>query len=135
MELLLNLVWIALAIGLFVIFWRRERSTARPGVSRYLPMMALACALLLLFPVISASDDLHPAQALMEDATRRVLHLASLQHSPAGSSMPYSLPVALLGLLFALTRWQPVINLESKVRVLDGFSSCRECRGPPACCR
>lgn len=130
MELLLNLIWIALAIGSFVIFMLRQRS--RHGRAQWTSVFALACILLVLFPIISASDDLHPSQALMEDATRRVLHFASSPHSPAGSSVPISLPVALLGFLFALTCWRTMIHLESKVRVLEGHSYSRQVRGPPA---
>lgn len=133
MELLLNLVWVALAIGLFAIFWRRGHTAAHPRVSRCVSMLVLAGVLLLLFPIISASDDLHPSQALMEDATRRVLHVASPLHSPAGGSVPDNLPVVLLGFLLALTCWQPAINLESKVRVLEGHCFSRESRGPPPC--
>ena len=131
MELLLNLIWVALAIGSFAIFMRRRIA---PQASRSITLyVALACMLLLLFPIISASDDLHPSQALMEDATRRVLHLASPQHSPAGGSVPNSVPVLLLGFLLALTSWQPAGNMESKVRVLVGHRFRPEGRGPPAC--
>jgi hypothetical protein len=126
MELLLNLVWVALAVGLFVIFWRR-----RPAASNGLRMMALACVLLLLFPIISASDDLHPAQALAEEATRRASHLASpLQLSPANPA-PAILPVLLLGLLFALTSMQPATGFRPKLCVLEGYGVSRDGRGPP----
>jgi hypothetical protein len=76
MELLLNLIWVALAIGSFVVFTRRHQLTS-DGTVYWRSLLTLACVLLLLFPIISASDDLHPTQALMEEATKRVLHLAS----------------------------------------------------------
>jgi len=40
--------------------------------------LALACALVLLFPVISLTDDLHAEQAPMEDSSRSVMKARSL---------------------------------------------------------
>lgn len=48
MELLLNIIWLAVSVGLF--------ATIRPK-SRQL-QVALLCAVALLFPIISVSDDL-----------------------------------------------------------------------------
>jgi len=131
MELLLNLVWVALAVGLFLIFWRCGGPAARPGVPRYLSLIALAGVLLLLFPVISASDDLHPTQALAEEATRRVSHLGSPVNFLAGSSAPAILPPLLLGLILALMSSQQATSLRSKLCVLDGYRIIRDVRGPP----
>ncbi|MGB9255033.1 MAG: hypothetical protein WCC25_09385 [Candidatus Korobacteraceae bacterium] len=131
MELLLNLIWVALAMGSFAIFMRRQDRYKGGRAPYWTSLFALTCILLLLFPIISASDDLHPSQTLMEDATRRVLHFASPQHSPAGGSAPNSVPVLLLGFLLALTSWPPAINRESKVRVLQGHRFSRAGRGPP----
>jgi len=127
MELLLNLVWVAMAVGLFVTFWRRQRSRVSTGLRR----MALACVLLLLFPIISASDDLHPAQALTEEATRRVSHLTPPVHFSPGNSMPAILPALLFGLLFALTSLQPATGYRSRLGVLEGYRLSRDGRGPP----
>ena len=76
MEVLLNTIWLLVAIGAFLL-WRPERSRkARPSprprqtLSQFL---ALACALVLLFPVISLTDDLHAEQAAMEDSSRSVM--------------------------------------------------------------
>ncbi len=56
-------------------------------------MLALACALLLLFPVISISDDLH-ADVFTEDLpTKRVVqNAAHLTHPSAIASPVLSLP-------------------------------------------
>jgi hypothetical protein len=64
MELLLNLAWLLLALPAYCL-WRRD---ARK-VSSLQSLLALACALVLLFPVISASDDLHAMCAEMEDSS------------------------------------------------------------------
>lgn len=72
MEVLLNAIWMVLAIGAFL-FWQTERESARRDyIGRY-RFLALACALILLFPVISLTDDLHAEQAAMEDSTRSVM--------------------------------------------------------------
>jgi hypothetical protein len=69
MELLLNLAWILLALPAYWL-WRRD-AEARPGrgVSSLQCLLALGCVLVLLFPVISASDDLHAMRAEMEDSS------------------------------------------------------------------
>jgi hypothetical protein len=63
MELLLNLCWLLL-IGPALYCWmhRRDQSAS----TRYL--IALACLLALLFPIISATDDLHVMRQEMEDS-------------------------------------------------------------------
>jgi hypothetical protein len=134
MELLLNLIWVALAIGSFVVFTRRHQLIS-DGTVYWRSLLTLACVLLLLFPIISASDDLHPTQALMEEATKRVLHLASPLHSPTGSSAPHMLPMLpLLGLLLALVKLRPLTLLESEPCRLDGHGISGDARGPPFRC-
>src|SRR5580698_371740 len=68
MELLLNVVWVLLALPAFWL-WRRG-ADGRPGhgVSSLQCLLALGCTLVLLFPVISATDDLHARRAEMEDS-------------------------------------------------------------------
>lgn len=48
MEILLNVTWIAVSVGLFL--------TIRPKTRQV--QVALLCAVVLLFPIISVSDDL-----------------------------------------------------------------------------
>ena len=135
MELLLNLIWVALAIGSFAIFMRRQHRLTRNGSLYWRSLLALGCMLLLLFPIISASDDLHPTQALMEEATKRVQHLASPLHSATANSAPHVLPMLLLfGLLLALVKLQPLTVLESVPCRLDGHGTSSDGRGPPARC-
>ena len=69
MELLLNLVWLLLALPAYWL-WRREAG-ARPGrgITSLQCLLALGCVLVLLFPVISASDDLHAMRAEMEESS------------------------------------------------------------------
>ena len=75
MEVLLNSIWLLVAIGA-IMLWRPERHRALPtgrGLSRCFGLIALVCALVLLFPIISLTDDLHAEQAAMEDSSRTVM--------------------------------------------------------------
>ncbi len=95
MELLLNLAWALLALAA-VLFWHRQRKSADRGRMRSL--LALGCLLALLFPVVSASDDLHPLRAEAEESSiskrvvRHATGIKSAAWSPAGGS--HAQPVA-----------------------------------------
>ena len=97
-------------------------------------LIALACVVVLLFPVVSASDDLHPTQAVMEEASKRVqlavapLHL--LRTSPPLSMLPAMLALCLMCALVVL---QPLHPLALKARVLDGAIVPSAGRAPPSC--
>lgn len=64
MELFLNLAWVLLALPAY---WLWRRGTRR--FSSLQCSLALGCVLVLLFPVISASDDLHAMRTEMEDSS------------------------------------------------------------------
>ena len=132
MELLLNLIWLALGMASFLIFlrWRPQSSLANLPYRRSL--LALACALLLLFPVVSASDDLHPAQALLEDASKRMQQLTSPLQPSHGSSATAMLPLLMApSILFAFSEWQPWRPVESKTHTLTGYGLFPTGRAPP----
>jgi hypothetical protein len=79
MELLLNLAWLLMALPAYWL-WRQDASArAARRVSSGQCLLALACILVLLFPVISASDDLHAMRAEMEEssATKRSVRSAT----------------------------------------------------------
>ena len=91
MELLLNLVWLfvaALAIGAWCKRWRGDGSKPQRQTSR--GWIALACALVLLFFVISLTDDLHAEVMVVEDASASKRHSCSVVshsiHAPSQSS-------------------------------------------------
>ena len=78
MELLLNLIWVLLAVPAFWL-WRHEALPARRN--RYLTqgryVLVLGFVLLMLFPVISATDDLRAMQPETEESSgRRVIRNA-----------------------------------------------------------
>src|SRR5579862_492653 len=122
MELLLNLVWIALAATAFVCLPHRARQQRR--IDYWRSVFALACILLILFPIISASDDLHPAQAVVEEPTKRILQLASPHQMPAGHPIIPLLPL-LFGLWLALplTLWQWRNPTVARSRAVEGFAA------------
>jgi len=69
MELLLNLTWLLLALPAYWV-WQRSFSTRAQGKLGSLQcLLALACLLVLLFPVISATDDVHAMRAEMEESS------------------------------------------------------------------
>jgi hypothetical protein len=79
MELFLNLCWLSLLLPAYLL-WRQRSCSALAGraagritrgsaVAPLVFLCALACAILLLFPVISASDDLHAMRAEMEESS------------------------------------------------------------------
>jgi len=71
MELLLNIVWFAIASVALGELARRTRLNREQYL---LALFALGCALLLLFPVVSISDDIHLQTFVSEDsfATKRM---------------------------------------------------------------
>lgn len=79
LELALNLVWLFLAItSLLALAVRRRFSpaTSKPcRVSEWHTLVALCCALVILFFVISMTDDLYDQQINSEDAQSRKLLL------------------------------------------------------------
>ncbi|MFZ0953658.1 MAG: hypothetical protein WAN17_15405 [Candidatus Sulfotelmatobacter sp.] len=86
MELLLNLAWLLLALPAYWL-WRRDAGLrAARWVTSLQCLLALGCVLVLLFPVISASDDLHAMRAEMEDSSisKRAVRQAGSDRNSAG---------------------------------------------------
>jgi hypothetical protein len=93
MELLLNLVWLTLALPALWL-WRREAS--RRGSRRFDSwrcLVVLSSLLMLLFPVVSATDDLHAMRPELEESSlsKRMLrpatgHKAQVRLSGADAS-------------------------------------------------
>jgi hypothetical protein len=68
MELLLNLAWLLLVLPAYFV-WRESRTAgSRQKISSLQALLALACALVILFPVVSATDDLHAMRAEIEES-------------------------------------------------------------------
>ena len=68
MELLLNLAWLLMLVPAYYL-WRGSRSgDSKQTATSLQALLALACALVILFPVISATDDLHAMRAEIEES-------------------------------------------------------------------
>jgi hypothetical protein len=87
MELLLNLLWLTLAVPA-IWMWRHESVYAkdRGRFNRIRPFVLFGCVLMLLFPVVSATDDLHAMRQEMEESSpsKRVVKQAVADKSPTG---------------------------------------------------
>ena len=134
MELLLNLIWTVLAIAAFAAFaiGRRRSSSwiVRGPYARAL--LGVACVIVLLFPVISATDDLHPAQALVEDAAKRVRTALVHPHSSDGYHPASLLPVLLaMWLSLALFVYPSFLFLEPAAAPIPRALAPQEGRAPP----
>ncbi len=104
MELLLNLAWMLMTLPAYWLWRQSESSRAGRRVTALQCLLALGCVLVLLFPVISASDDLHVMRAEMEESAtskRTVRQLAGdklsawtnrLQPPPAAAANAAGLP-------------------------------------------
>ena len=98
MELLLNLLWLLLVMPAFWL-WRYSRTAPeRRSASPLHCLLALGCLLVILFPVISATDDLHAMRAEMEESPttkRSVGHSSGDKSSPSNSLLQPALIVTL----------------------------------------
>ena len=86
MELLLNLAWLLLAIPAFWL-WRGSRVAGRK-LSTLQCLLALLCTLVILFPVISATDDLCAIRSEVEEspASKRTVRQGSPDKVPGWNS-------------------------------------------------
>jgi hypothetical protein len=91
MELLLNLTWLLLALPAYWM-WQGRRGTRR--FSSLQCLMALGFVLVVLFPVVSATDDLRALRAEMEESPggKRNLRQSGTDRASAGKWLT---PVAL----------------------------------------
>jgi len=113
MELALNLAWAFLA-AVMVCLWLRR--APRSGIDRRLQFVALAVLLLILFPVISVTDDLQAAQnpAEADCLVRRNHGTTPLSLLTPVATPP---PPAVTGLSFGVLR--QAIPGSPKERVFD----------------
>lgn len=134
MELLLNLAWVLLALPAYWL-WRQDTGArAARRVSSLQCLLALGCALVLLFPVISASDDLHVMRAEMEEsaANKRAMRQAAGDKASAWTNRLQAPPAAVVS-----ADWLPVPEIAAvEISDLDVPLLTRACaeyagRAPP----
>ena len=119
MELLHNLLWLLLAMPAFWL-WRYSRIVpARRKAGPFYCLLALGCLLVILFPVVSATDDLRAMRAEMEESPtskRSVGQSSGDKSSPSNSKSPLqpALTVAVkLSFATDLNWFQPPSELTS----------------------
>ena len=97
MELTLNLVWVCVAIGaVFSLITTLLSSGAqlRRPASYSRKVIAMSCALVILFFVISMTDDLHNQQVLVED--RKGSRIAAVMGAAAHAASVRAIPTDFL---------------------------------------
>jgi hypothetical protein len=115
MELLLNLFWLALALPAAWLLKKTIQSApaqGSPAIGLLRSAVLLACVLTLLFPVVSASDDLHAMRPEIEESgTKRVSRQVAANRSVVSRSgvgpfsalpvlsLPFSLDTEISGLV------------------------------------
>src|ERR1700691_6022123 len=85
MELLLNIAWVLLALPACWLWRRNAEARQIRRLSGLQCLLALGCVLVLLFPVVSATDDLHTMRAEMEESSKRGMRSANDKSSAAES--------------------------------------------------
>ena len=127
MELILNLAWLVLAV---LMFWLWMRPALPSSASQRTQVIALLMLIVILFPVISVTDDLWAAQNPAElDCCARRHHAVSSPHSifPAAATLP--LPV-FAELSYGLLRSIAPGNRPAPLVVIPALASIQN-RPPP----
>ncbi|HEX8881463.1 MAG TPA: hypothetical protein VF749_15595 [Candidatus Acidoferrum sp.] len=97
MELTLNLVWVCVAIAAIlaqIITLSASGASLRRPASYVRKLIAMGCALVILFFVISMTDDLHNEQVLVED--RKSSRNAAVTATAANPASPRPVPTHFL---------------------------------------
>jgi len=135
MELLLNIVWLALALPAV---WMWQRIPARAQHQQWFaccrPFLLLGCALVLLFPVVSATDDLHAMRPEMEESSsKRMLKQSAGTRSSVWTRPTGTLPSEFIAL--SLGRNDDLCGLVSLVSTPlpePAFFGQKASRAPPS---
>ncbi len=126
MELSLNLFWLLLVVVSMVVWQRHGLLLRRPRRARGSRhgLIALGCVLVLLFPVISITDDLHAEQAILEDSNpskRAVRHSAGNHPSSSLGKIAHATLPGILPAPVSEGIW--ILVLPSKARLASSASA------------
>jgi hypothetical protein len=135
MELLLNLFWLTVALLTVGLWWRDARSAgSHPSGRRLSQLVVLSCGLVLLFPVVSVTDDLHPLRPEMEESNRskKIKGTAdnSSQHAGVFGPVPAQVVACFSFAPRSRTWGQVLIQLTPVPKSADVCAGA--CRAPPA---
>jgi hypothetical protein len=133
MELLLNLIWLLLVVPAFWVWQKRD---CEPGHGRRSQscLLILGCVLMLLFPVVSATDDLQAMRPEVEEPGT----LGGVGHSHHGrfsaslgdSFDAFAIPTALSLVRLKTVVWG-VVALRSTLPSSRNSALTRAGRAPP----
>jgi hypothetical protein len=85
MEVLLNAIWLAVAIVFSLVWrvrWLPELRACSAKSRKWQSLVGLVCVLALLFPAISLTDDLHPSVMALTDT--KSVYCVAHTHDSAG---------------------------------------------------
>ena len=119
MELALNLIWLGLALAGFALLGSNLSHAAEHSArqtSNRQKIIAMSCALIILFFVVSMTDDLHDQEVAVEES--RLLRAASAAGSPSLASAHSVVNPAFL-MLLAFTRFSIAFTLPSARGLLE----------------
>ena len=126
LETALNLIWAALAISAFAIVLPRSAVRGR----KLLPIaVALVCTLLLLFPIISITDDLTSSGTIAEEwnnASRRIV--AMMIHGHDAPAVVLALIVQLFAAVLLLIGFLEIASAPARLVLLTANT---DPRSPP----
>ena len=133
MELILNLFWLLLTIPALWLW--RKRGLRREHGNSFLLLLSLACLLALLFPVISASDDLCAMRVeAVDPATTDSLRVWSASRSAAAAdhqSTSFALPQTEFVATLGNPVWSPA-NPTPAPKASLRLAAVRAGRAPPS---
>jgi hypothetical protein len=132
MELLLNLAWLLLALPAFWL-WRGSRTvSAGRKVTALQCLLALGCMLVILFPVISATDDLRAMRNEIEESPGNERNLRQASNDKAFACKWQNPPALAANASSVVQRdnsWRPVIT--SRLSMPPAPATTRPGRSPP----
>ena len=133
MELLLNLAWLLLAVPAWWL-WRGSRGA--PKLSSRQCLLTLGCVLVMLFPVVSATDDLRAVRAVLEEpqSTKKIVRQASNDKSSLGHRLLSPPALLTTPLSFALKAERGSLALGTSLFFTAAPSEVFSGRAPPASC-
>jgi hypothetical protein len=130
MELLLNLLWLTLALPAIWMWCRQSVCGKDLGrFDRIRPFVLFGCLLMLLFPVVSATDDLHAMRQEMEESSpsKRLVQQAGGEKSVTRVSIAGALPALIFPWSFGRDE-----RVCGQIVALPFRSHSRTCFGKPS---
>ncbi len=126
-EILLNAAWVVISIGIFVNLAKSQRP-ARSSVLQAL--LAVTCVVVLLFPTVSATDDLLSVQFPAEDCSRVVKKL----RSAISSALDVDTPATTVAFFDIEPDWSfvPLLDTAAALEARAVLSPLVAGRAPPA---